>query len=159
MSKVDLDLVKTVLLRNAVDIRLVSQVLEDINTELEAEAETGEKPPAVKKQFCILIREPGDHGIPPGEELIGWVLQIPEEDSPLVTEERLHRAAYEHNLTPKGRRLPVKTIGEVCEHVSSRILKDQKVWVKTREPIYVFWTDNKIPMEDFHKLQKEVPNV
>ncbi len=152
MAKVDLELVKMILQRNEIDIRVVSQIIEDINTEIEAEQKE-EKPPPVKKQFAILVSDP--NGVLEGKELVGWIVQIPEDDSPFVVEERLIRSAYEFNLTPKGRRLPVKQIGEVCEHVSSRILKEQKIWVKTKEPVYVLRTDNQIPMDDLKKLQKE----
>lgn len=151
MPKVDLELVKMVLQRNEIDIRLVSQIIEDINTEVAAEVEE-EKPPPVKKQFVIMVSDPKNEL--EGKEFVGWVLQIPEDDSPFVTEERLIRSAYEFNLTPKGRRIPLKTISEVCEHVSGRISKEQKVWIKTKEPVYVLRTSNKVPMDEIAKLRK-----
>ena len=71
----------------------------------------------------------------------------PEEDSPYVAEERLVRSAYNFNQTPKGRRMPVKSIGEVCEHVSARICKEENVWVKTKEPVLITTTNNDVPWE------------
>ena len=151
MAKVDLELVKMVLQRNELDVRIVSQIIEDINAEVQAEQDE-EKPPPVKKQFVILVSDP--NGELEGKDLTGWIMQIPEDDSPHSTEERLVRSAYEFNLTPKGRRLPVKQISEVCEHVSPRILKEQKVWVKTKEPVYVLRTGNQVPMDELKKLKK-----
>lgn len=139
--KVDLELVKMVLQRNELDMRVVSQVIEDINAEVAAETDEESAPP-IKKQYCILVSDPD--GDLEGKDLVGYVLQIPEDDSPHTAEERLVRSAYEFNLTPKGRRLPVKTIAEVCEHVSGRITKEQQVWIKTREPVYVLRTDNAV---------------
>jgi hypothetical protein len=145
MGKVELELVKMVLQRNELDLRLVSQVLEDLKGEMDAAAGEDEKAQQVKKQFVILVSDP--KGELEGKDLVGWVLQIPEDGSPFVAEERLVRCAYEFNITPKGSRLPVKTIAEVCEHVSGRITKEQGVWIKTKEPVYVLRTGGRIKMD------------
>jgi len=151
MPKVDTELVKMILQRNELDVRLVSQIIEDINTEVKA-ADEEEKSPPVKKQFVIMVSDPLGHL--EGKDLVGWVLQIPEDDSPFVAEERLIRAAYEHNITPKGRRLPVKTIAEVCEHVSVRITKEQGVWIKTKEPAYILRTGGKVPLDEIREKMR-----
>lgn len=145
MPKVDLELVKMVMQRNEVDIRLVSQVLEDINEELKNQVDE-EKPPPVKKQFVMMVSDP--HGELPEKDFTGWVLQIPEDDSVHLAEERLVKAAYAYNQTPKGRRLPVQSVAEICEHVPARYLKEEQVWVKTKEPVYMLKTTNKIPWEN-----------
>lgn len=145
-KKVDLDLVKAVLQRNDIDVRLAAQIMEDIQIELNAALEEGEKPPAVKKQYVMVVSDP--KGELEGKEFTGWIVQIPEEDSPFVAEERLFRSGYEYNVTPKGRRLPVKTVAEVCEFVPSRIAKEQNLWVRTKEPVYVLRTSGKIPSVD-----------
>lgn len=140
--KVDIELVKRVLSRNLDDIRKTSEIIEDLSMEA---ATVGDepKPPQVKKQFVILVANPAGY-ISTAMDCVGWVLQIPEDDSPATACERLIRAAHEYNITPKGRRLPVRTIGEICEAVPARVLKDQNVWVKTKEPVQVCLTDNKL---------------
>lgn len=144
MAKIDVETVKQILQRNNVEIRKVSEILEDINTELEIQANEREsRPPPVKKQFVMLISDP--EGNLENKDYTGWVLQIPEEDSPYTAPERLIRAAYEFNTTPKGQRLPVTTIGETCEVVSAKLLKEEQVWVKTKEPILLVRTDNVVP--------------
>lgn len=142
MAKVDVDLVKMILQRNELDARTVARVIEDLNHELQNQVDE-EKPPPVKKEFAIMVSDPNDDM--PDQDLTGWVLQYPEGDSPYVVEERLIKAAYDYNQSPKGRRMPVQTIGETCEHVAARFLKEQLVWVKTKEPVYVLKTQNKIP--------------
>ena len=153
MTKVDLELVKMVLQRqDDMDIRRVSAIIEDINEEMAAgEEEDGDKAPSVKKQFVILVSDP--KGELEGKDFVGWVLQIPEEESPATTEDRLVRAAYEFNITPKGRRLPAKTIAEVCEHVPARVTKEQGIWPKTKEPVYVLRTGGKVPLDEIKKLR------
>jgi len=141
MAKADLELIKMVLQRNELDIRQVSQIMEDLQTELDAQVE--EKPPPLKKQFSILVSDPS--GKLGDKDLVGWVLQIPEDDDPRIAEERLVKAAYEYNTTAKGQRMPVKTIGETCEVVTTRITKEHHVWIKTKEPVLVNFTDNVIP--------------
>lgn len=144
MAKVDLELVKQVLQRSELDMRHVAQIIEELNTEITAiEQEKEEKPPAQKKQFVILVSDPNGDLVE--KDFTGWIVQVPEEDSPVVATERLIRASYEFNITPKGRRYPVKTIGEACEAVPTRLLKEQNVWVKTKEPVLVLRTDNQIP--------------
>lgn len=153
MAKVDLDLVKFVLQQNEFDARMVAQIIEQVQKEAEQQAAENEKPPPVKKQFAIMISDP--QGELPDKDFVGWVLQLPEEDSPAVAEERLIRASYEFNVTPKGRRMPVQTIGEACETVPARLLKEQNVWVKTKEPVLMLKTGNKIPFDKLDEQQKE----
>jgi hypothetical protein len=149
MPKADLDIVKYILQRHEVDVRQVAAIIEDIEKEIKVQQEENPPIPAVKKQHCLLVSDP--EGKIPEIDLVGWVLQIPEEDSPATIEERLFRAAYEFNATPKGRRMPVSSVGEACEVVPARILKEQNIWVKTKEPVQMLKTDNKIP---FDKLEK-----
>lgn len=157
--KVETELVKRVLNREIEDIRKVSEIMEALSMEL-ASVEDEPKAPPVKKQYVIMLSDPTGRITPEFmqasgiEAFVGWVLQIPEEDSPAVAEERLIRGAYEFNITPKGRRLPARTIGEVCELVSTKILKEQRVWVKTKEPVLVVVTSNQVP-----SVPKEVASL
>jgi len=154
MAKVDIELVKMILQRREIDTRQVASIINEIQEEVRIQSETDEKPPAVKKQFVILVSDPA--GELNGKDFTGWVLQIPEEDSPYVTEERLTRAAYDFNVSPKGRRFPVKTIAESCEVVSAKFHKEHKVWVKTKEPVLVCLTNNKIAWDEMkQKLDEE----
>lgn len=144
MAKIDLESLKLILQRNNIEVRKVAEIIEDVNTELEIQAaEKENRPPPVKKQFVILVSDP-DRKLE-GVDYTGWVLQIPEDDSPYTAPERLIRAAYEYNTTPKGQRLPLQTIGETCEVAPARITKEEQVWVKTKEPILVVTTDNLVP--------------
>ena len=145
MAKVDVELVKIIMQRNELDIRTIARILEDIHTELANQVDE-DKPPPVKKEYSILVSDP--EGILKNKDLVGWVLQIPEGDSPLLAEERLLKSAYAFNQTPKGQRMPVKSIGEVCEHVSARIAKEEQVWIKTKEPVLITCTGNKVPWEN-----------
>ncbi len=151
MAKADLELVKMILNRNDLDVRTVSRIIEDLNREIQAQQDES-KPPPVKKQFAILVSDP--EGDLAEKDFVGWVLQIPEDDPVQDTESRLVQAAYDYNVSPKGRRIPVESIAEVCEHVPTRITKEHKVWIKTKEPVLVLRTDNKIPTPASDKLKQ-----
>lgn len=142
MPKVDTELIKLILQRNELDIRVVSRIMDDIEIEIKNQVDE-DRPPPIKKQWCILISDP--QGNLRGKDHTGWVIQIPEDDSPATTQERLIKAAYDYNASPKGRRIPVQTIGETCEVVPARFFKEQGAWVKTKVPALMLTTDNKIP--------------
>ncbi len=143
-KKVDIDLVKMILQRNNVDIKVVNDIVREINEQVDIQ-DSEEKLPQQKKQFVILVSDP--KGVLENKDLVGWVCQVPEEDSPYVAPERICRAAYDFNITPKGRRLPLETISEACEVLPTRILKEHNVWVKNKEPVLVVTTNNIIPKE------------
>lgn len=146
MPKIDIDTLKFILQRNETDIRKINDILQDIQQELQAEEEErANRPPPVKKQFSIVLAD--SEGTLAGKDLTGWVVQIPEEDSVTVAPDRIIRAAYEYNATPKGRRMPVASIGEACEAVSAKFFKEQNIWVKTKVPVLAVATTNKIPTE------------
>ncbi len=146
MPKIDIETLKFILQRNEPDVRKVAEIMQDIDMELKAqEEERANRPPAVKKQFVVVLADAD--GTLAKKDITGWVLQIPEDDSPATAVGRVTRAAYDFNATPKGRRLPVKTLGEACETVSAKLLREQQVWVKTKTPVLAVAAPNALPME------------
>lgn len=142
MSKIEINQVAEILKRNKADPVLLRAVVQEMNMEVQKEDE-GEKLPPVKKQFVILVSDP--EGKFPKADFAGWVLQIPEEDSPVTVTDRIAKAAYDFNATKKGRMLPCKTVGETLE-IKPAILKENDLWVKTKTPVLVVTTNNEIPM-------------
>lgn len=132
--KVDLELVKLCMQRNDIPLKKVAEVLNDVQQTV-AEILPPEPAPRLKKQFCIIERE--------GSE-IGWVVQMPEEESFRSCLRKISDAAHDFNMTPKGRRIPVKSIGEALEAVPARIMREHGVWVKTREAVYRVLTNNQL---------------
>lgn len=145
MAKVDVDTVTAILQENQLPPDLVRTILRQINEEIRKEQEDAAKTrePRAKNQFVILLSDP--RGILPEEDFVGWVLQLPEDHSPGVALERVAKAADLHNTSPKGRKHPVKTLGEACEVVSPKFQKENLVSIKTRLPVTVLRTDNSLP--------------
>lgn len=148
MPKIDVNQVAEILKRNDLDPALLRQILEELNLAVQPEVDE-EKPPAVKKQFSILISDP--EGKLPSGEFTGWVLQIPEDSSVTSGPERIHKAAYDFNTTKKGRMMPAKTMADAIENVPAKHFKEQQVWIKTKTPVFMVTTDNEIPMEKSDK--------
>lgn len=145
MPKVSVELIHEVLSANNLDQETIQKVLAEIEKQAEAEAEAAksEREPQQKKQFILLVSDP--RGTIPDEDYVGWIVQIPEDDSPDTTMDKLFRASYEYNISKKGRRHPVKSVGEACEAVGTRFLKEQDLAIKTKIPVTILKTDNKIP--------------
>lgn len=146
MAKVDLDLLQFVLERNSVDARLTAQIISDIQEQIKIEKmEAEEKEPPVKKKYVFVASDPD--GVLDGKELVGWVVQIPEDQSEFSVEERILAATYEYNRSKKGRRAPAHTIGEACERVPAKLFREQKIWVKNKEAAYLLPTLNALPSD------------
>ncbi len=151
MPKIDVNKVAEILKKNQIDPALMRKLIEEMNIAVQPDPGEEEKPPPVKKQFVILISDPEDKL--PKDDLVGWVLQIPESESPASTPERIHRAAYEFNATKKGSMLPAKTVGDTLENVPAKHFKAVDTWVKTKTPVLMLKTNNEIPTDDL-KVEK-----
>ena len=145
MPKIDVSKVAEILKKNQIDPAVLRRVIEEMNLAVQPDAGEEDKPPPVKKQHIIVVSDP--EGKLPKGDFTGWVLQIPENESPATTPDRVFRAAYEFNASKKGRLLPVKTVGEAFEAVPAKHFRDTDLWVKTKEPVIVLRTDNEIPKE------------
>lgn len=144
MAKVDIELVEMVLQRADLGAQKTSQIMEDIKFESKQKDIGEEKEPAVKKQFVIVVNDPYGKISSTGMEFSGWVVQIPEDDAPQTAIAKINQASSDFNLTPKGRRMPLKTVAEFFEFGSQKINKESKLWVKTKEPVLVCLTNGKI---------------
>ena len=145
MAKIPIELIAEALNSNNLDQDTISKVMNDIAhmAQVLAEEEKAQREPPVTKQFIIAVSDP--RCTLPDEDYVGWVLQIPESDNPGTTIERVKRAAYEYNISKKGRKCPVKSIGEACEAIGAKFQKEQSVAIKTKLPVTVLRTDNILP--------------
>ena len=140
MSKIELNVVEGALKKHDLTPEQIRAILDDLNREAEGDGEP--KPPAVKKQFVIVVSDPEQRM--PNVDFVGWVVQIPESESPATTVERITRTAHDFNSSKRGRLMPVQTVGECIESAKSRYFKANDVWVKTKTPVLVVRTTNEI---------------
>jgi hypothetical protein len=144
MSKIEVNKVAEILKKNEISPAILRRIIEEMNLATQPE-ETGDKEPAVKKQFAVIISDPEDKL--PKTDFVGWVLQIPENESVATTTDRINRASYDFNASKKGQLMPVKTVGEAIENVPAKFFKTAEVWVKTKTPVLILRTNNEIPRE------------
>lgn len=144
MAKVDIEIVEAVLKLEDLDSQKRSQIMNRIKSESEAIKAEKEKEPVVKKQFAIVVNDPYGKIAEMGADFSGWVVQIPEDDAPQTVIAKINQAASDFNCTPKGRKMPLKTVAEFFEFGSPKINKESKLWVKTKEPVLVCLTNGKI---------------
>ena len=139
MAKVDIEIVQKVLKENGIDVRLAAEILNQIREVVAEEAVEREKP--AKKQHLVLVSEP-EGGLP--KDLVGWVVQILEDDDPREAAQKITEVAGVFNGTPKGQRLPVASFGDACQGLPTKLLKENNVWIKTREPVRVIAVKNSL---------------
>lgn len=145
MPKIDVSKVAEILKKNQIDPAVLRRVIEELNLVVQPDPGDDDKPPPTKKQFVVLVSDPEDRF--PKTDFAGWVLQLPEDESPATIQERIFRAAYDYNATRKGRLYPAKTVGEALENIPAKHFKETEVWVKTKSPVIILKTDNEIPKD------------
>jgi hypothetical protein len=143
MPKIDVNKVAEILKKNHIDPAVLRRVVEEMNLAVQPDPGEGDLTPPIKKQFVILASDP--EGRIPKADFTGWVLQIPENESPASTQERIFKGAYDYNASKKGRLYPAKTVGDAVENVPGKFFKEAELWVKTKTPVLVLRTDNEIP--------------
>ena len=147
MKPKDIEKVKETMMAEEIEPDKINKVVGHLANEPDA----GRKNQTVKKQWVFVLSDPTGRLSPQFFEsagfdsFVGWPVQIAEGESIESTMKNVHAALYDFNASPKGRRMPVETIGEGCEAVAARFFKAHNVWAKSKEPIPVVITDNKLP--------------
>jgi len=112
---------------------------------IDASEETGndeEGEPKPKQQFVILV---SDTNKIITKDLVGWVLQIPENDDVATVVDSIKKGAYNFNASKKGQKYPVSSIGQAIANVPNKFFKTENLKIKTKEPVYVLTTNNVLP--------------
>jgi hypothetical protein len=147
MTKVDLNLVKRVLLNASVDNYLLDEIISELQSAAQEEGKNElQKLVPLKRQFVVLVAD--NEGILSEKECVGWILQIPEDERMQSVGEKLTKVAKAFNLSKKGRKFPVATVGETCENVSAKIFKEHKLWLKTKEPVLLVPIKNALSLKE-----------
>lgn len=136
----------SVLQQHITDPKLLAAVIKDLNrVDAEKEAAKPEPAPKGKNQYVGIIADADGKLKRAGLDTItGWVVQIPESESPALALPKVMQAAHDFNASKKGRLLPVKSVGEAFESASRKFFKNAGVNPKHKMPIYFLVTDNKL---------------
>lgn len=147
MAKVDLDLVERILKRAEIGNNVLREIMGELQSAVHegTEFNDGPKVAPIKKQFVVLVAD--NDGELADKELMGWVLQLPEDEPMPSVPEKMAHVAKAFNLSKKGRRYPVETVGETCENVPAKIFKEQKLWLKTKTPVLIVPMENDLDLD------------
>ena len=107
--------------------------------------ETGndeEGEPKPKQQFVMLV---SDTNKIITKDLVGWVLQIPEDDDVATVIDSIKTGAYNFNASKKGQKYPVSSIGQAIANVPNKFFKTNNLKIKTKEPVQIITTNNVLP--------------
>jgi len=148
MAKIEVSQVAEILKKRKLGPELLREIVEEMNEVTQPDADAPIVAPPPKKQFVILLSDP--EGKLPNKDMVGWVLQIPENASPFSTVDRVCKGAYDFNASKRGRMLPVKSIGEALESASAKYFKEAELWIRTKLPVAVVKTDNVLPRDEFN---------
>jgi hypothetical protein len=150
MAKIEVSAVAEILKKHKLKPALLREIVEEMNN-LTLTSESDEAPPPAKKQFVILLSDAT--GLISKRvdvnNLVGWVVQIPETASPFSTMDRVFKGAYDFNASKRGRLLPVKSVGEALESATAKYFKEADLTVKTKLPVAIVVTDNVLPRAEF----------
>lgn len=112
---------------------------------VDSSEETGndeEGEPKPKQQFVMLVSD--TTGIIK-KDLVGWVLQIPEDDDVATVIDSIKTGAYNFNASKKGQKYPVSSIGQAIANVPNKFFKTNNLKIKTKEPVQIIVTNNVLP--------------
>lgn len=144
--KIDIDEIPRLLLELKVDQKIVQQAADrarEIATENAADA--GAKGPKGKYKYLIIASDP-DKKCPDLENIPMWVFKVKEDEQHTDVLPRFYKGVYDFNAkSRKGRKNPLKKLGDAIQTVPPKHFKPEKSPVLTKEPVIVLVTDNTIP--------------
>jgi hypothetical protein len=134
------------------EAKIPSEVIVKVEQELEAAVKEEKEERAAtpkdksKNKFIVVALDPNGV-LKASGGLTGWVTQVEDECPDQVIFDRINAAANNFNNSKKGRKLPVRSVGEAME-IPRRFWKtdkvSEKVLVKTKSPIYLLGTDGQL---------------
>lgn len=129
------------------DKQLAAKVLKDIQKAAQEEKEerAAGKEPKLKNAFTVLLNDP--ENVLQGRAFSGWIVQMPEETPQALALDKARAAGHAFNQSKKGRKRPVKSLGEVFEGVPRKHWKtetDTKTIPKTKYQVLIQPTDGSL---------------
>ena len=93
MAKIDLEVVKRILKRADLESSVMSEILGELQSAVADAASEDDEPKVApeKKQFIIVVAD--NDGLLTDKEMVGWVLQLPEEDDMMSVSVKLLKTA------------------------------------------------------------------
>ena len=135
MSKINIDEVESVLLRNKIEPAKVSSIVKELNVILEELSDDKDKTPKQKWEHVIILND--TTGELKGKELTGWVIQQFEDADTGLVISKLRDAAANQNEAATKKKMVLNTLTDIFGYLKSKFLKEKNLRIKTKEPVRV----------------------
>lgn len=146
--KVDIADVEHILTKYKLDTKLVEKIVDDAKQAAEdAKPDAGGAAgPKAKYKYLIVASDPTGTLTATLENVPMWVFKVKEDEKHTDVLPRFFKGVYDFNArSRKGRKNPIKSVGDGIQAVGSKHFKPEKSPIVTKEPVIVLVTDNKIP--------------
>ncbi len=142
MSKISLEEVQQSLLEQKVDNQVVTKIITDLEKKIQEEKDNKVSAPKSKNEFLIIISDPNNELA--GKDLTGWVVtQRQGLDSSQILS-KIRDSIKEMIDSQKRKKFIVSSLGEGIERLKRKFLAPKEIMVKTKNPVQVLITDNKL---------------
>lgn len=138
---IKLEDIHAVLKEQKIPTETIGIIIKELNELEEEKRADKESTPKAKNQNVLVLFDPTDSL--KGKQFTGAILQIEDGKEPSNAIERLKNSAADYNNTKKGRRAPASSLAAALS-IPRKFTKIQNVHVKSKEPLEVVITDNKI---------------
>ncbi len=144
--KLDIELFEHLLNEFKIEQKTAEAIVERAKEEAEAaKGDAGNGAKKSKYKYLIVASDP-DKQIPNLENVPMWVFKVKDEEAHTDVLKRFYKGVYDYNAkSRKGKKNPIKTIGDGIQAVGPKFFKPEKSPVLTKEPVIILVTDNKIP--------------
>jgi len=128
---------------------LARKIIADIEKAAEEDKANREPAKRGKSRLHVLLLDPD--GVVPKDTLVCWVVKTESEVSSDLVLGRINDAATAYNQSKKGKRIPLKSLGDAIQNCPRKFYKREnpaeKTFIQTREPISVVSTGNSLDLK------------
>lgn len=120
---------------------LVIDHLQEVIRELEAE-KIATKLPSQKNEFGVIIYDKDN--VLKGNDFTATVYTIPQGEDHGQVLRKISEAARDQNEAAKRKKTLIESLGEACESLKRKFIKAKNVNLKSKVPVRVLVSDNKL---------------
>lgn len=130
-------------------LKVPSDLIVKAETELETieqekKDEKVDAGPKAKSQFVTILLDP-ENKLRGLGDFVSLVVQVPEDHDVGLTINKINQSVYDQRAASKRKVKNIETVGEAASAVKRKFFKTNDVLIKTKEPVRVLVSDNKIP--------------
>lgn len=142
MSKISIEDVEQTLLSQKIEPAKVSSIIKELNEVIEETKSEKVTLPKTKNEFLIILSDP--NGELKDKELTGWVITQRQGDDAATALDKIRTAAKSTDEAKKRKKSIMTTFGEAMQNIKRKFIKDTGIMIKSKNPVRVLITGNKL---------------